>query len=248
MKNIHRNALVATAICAILAAPAASAGDAALPVPQYVKYAKLLNGSAPAETTNVVKEVVSGVVKEAGEKAQQAVGEVAAAFAAVSTVKAETDSPTAAAIFENAVAAASGAGSDKAESLGFAKVAAAAGALVTGGADFVAGAGAGLSKNVAKEIQSALKNADEALSGLDAFAIKQVYEETLKALRAGSYQMKDDSDSVGLPAAVVTSFDDFGARATATTLSGSGIFVGKIHDPVIPKPKTTKPNPTPSGL
>ena len=104
-----------------------------MPVPT----AFIFSGKA-AQSYTFAKEVirlinaVADVVKAAGDSAQQAAGEIAAALAAVSTVKTDSDSAAAGALFENVVAAASAAGSDKAESLSLAKIAAAAGALVLG--------------------------------------------------------------------------------------------------------------------
>ena len=244
MKHIH-NALFATAFCALVAAPA-FAGDPVLPMDQYVKYAKALNSADPADSTNVVKDVVSEAVKAAGDKAQQAAGEIAAALAAVSTVKGEADSAAAASIFENVVAAASNAGSDKAEKLSLAKIAAAAGALVSGGADYVDGAGAGLAKNVAKEVKAALENAGEALADVDAYAIKSVYEAALAALRGGSYKMKEDSGAAELAPAETEIPTGFDSASTGSNPERPGVYLGTPAPVPVPSKKEKK-NPTPSG-
>ena len=236
MKHIH-NALFATAFCALVAAPA-FAGDPVLPMDQYVKYAKALNSADPADSTNVVKDAV--------DKAQQAAGEIAAALAAVSTVKGETDSAAAASIFENVVAAASNAGSDKAEKLSLAKIAAAAGALVSGGADYVDGAGAGLAKNVAKEVKAALENAGEALADVDAYAIKSVYEAALAALRGGSYKMKEDSGAAELAPAETEIPTGFDSASTGSNPERPGVYLGTPAPVPVPSKKEKK-NPTPSG-
>lgn len=251
MKHTSITALIATALCALVTAPAFAA-DSVLPTDQYVKYAKVLNGTEPAETTNVVKGAVSDVVQAAGEKAQQAVGEIAAALTAVATVKGETDPVTAAAIMQSIVAAASDAGSDKAEKLILAKIAAAVGAFVSAGADYISDLGAGLSKGVAKEVRAAADNAGETLADVDAFMIKSVYETTLEVLRGGSYQMKEDSDALGLGGAemeIPTDFDS--GSASSTAVSHEGIFVGKVVPstpevvPVrVPGKKKPRPNPT----
>lgn len=250
MKHIH-TALVATALCALVATPAL-AGEPVLPADQYVKYAKALNSAQPAETTNIVKGAVSDVAKAAGDKVQQAAGEITAALAAVSTVKGEKDSAAAAAIFENVVAAVSNAGSDKAEKLGLAKLAAAVGALVSGGADYVDGAGAGLAKNVAKEVQAALENASEALADVDAYTIKSVYETTLAALRGGSYKMKEDSGSIELAPAETEIPVSFDSADTGTNPERVGVYVGTVTPVQVPlkkvPPKKEKKNPTPTGL
>lgn len=241
MKNTHRNALFATALCALVAAPSAFAAESVLPVDQYVKYAKDLNAAAPADVTNVVKAAVAEVVQAAGDSADQAVGEVAAALAAVSAVKSDSDAGAAAAVFENAVAAAAAAGSDKAESLSFAKIAAAAGSLVTGGADFVSGAGAGLSKGVAKAVKEALDSVDEALADVDAHAIKDVFSDTLAALRAGAYQMKEDSDAAALLA------DPSEIQPERSGIHVSGAAAPEPAPVVVPKKKKGKKNPTSTG-
>lgn len=247
MKTIHRTAIFATALWALVAAPSAFAADSVLPAEEYVRYAKMLNAVEPSEATNVVKSIVAEVVAAAGDNAQQAIAEIAAALAAVSAVKADVDGTAAAAIFENIVAAAAAAGSDKAESLSLAKIAAAAGALVSGGADYAAGAGAGLSKNVAKEVRSATSNVSESLADLDVYAIKDIFDGTLAALRGGSYEMKEDSDEMALgPTAPLTSTE---SRSENDPLSASdGVYVApKVEPapaPVIPKKKKTKPNPT----
>lgn len=243
MKNLHSTAVLATALFALVAAPSAFAGESALSAGQCIKYAKALNSAAPADSTNVVKSTIAEVVAAAGDKAQQAVGEAAAALAAVATVKGESDSAGAAALFGNVVAAASAAGSDKAESLGLAKVAAAAGALASGGADFVSGAGEGLSKSVAKEVKNAVQNADEALAGLDAFAIKQAYDAALEALRGGTYKMRADSTEDSISSLVpITGLD---SREEGAQLPPSGVYLSGAV--VLPPKKKEKKNPTQTG-
>ena len=241
MKHTYRTALFASALCALVAAPSAFAAEPVLPVDQYVKYAKALNAADPADVTNIVKATVAEAVQAAGDSAGQAVGEIAAALAAVSAVKADSDAGTAAALFENAVAAAAAAGSSKAESLSFAKIAAATGSLVTGGADFVSGAGAGLSGKVAKEVKASLDSVDETLADVDSYAIKDVFSDTLAALRAGSYKMKEDSDAVNLL-----------ADPSEIQPDRNGIHVGvAAPEPapiVVPKRKKGKKNPTSTGL
>lgn len=262
MKTIHRTALFATALCALVAAPAAFAGEPLNAVSQYIDYAKQLKAADAADATNVVKSAVAEVVKAAGDSAQQAAGEIAAALAAVSTVTTDSDSAAAGALFENVVAAASAAGSDKAESLALAKVAAATGAFVSGGADYVSGAGAGLSKSVAKEVKNALSNADEVLAGLDFGAIKEVYEAAVEALRPGSYKMKGDDDSLAITAAEVAAgassdagtgadVTGFDSRNDSTTPPSDGVFVGGAPAPVepvvVPTRKKRHSSPTPHG-
>ena len=237
MRTQHITAVLA-AFCAFAAAPALAEAEPVLPVDQYVKYAKALNSAAPEDSTNVVKTTVAEVVQAAGDKAQQAVGEIADALAADSTVKADADDPAASGLFENVVAAAAAAGSDKAESLSMAKIAAAAGALVSGGADYVAGAGAGLAKGVSKEVKAALENVKDALADVDAYAIKSVYDSALTALRGGSYQMKEDSDAIG-----------FAAAETAQDIRSDGVYVGSeepavVTPVVVPSQKKPKKNPT----
>ena len=237
MKNIHRTALLATALCALVAVPSAFAAEPVLPADQYVKLAKDVNAAGPAEATNAVKAAVSDAIAAAGDAKTQAVGEVAAALAAVSAVTAESDAAAAAAIFENAVAAASNAGSGAA-----ANVAAAAGALVTGGADFLAGAGAGLSKNLAKEVKAALDNVDETLADVDTAAIKDVFADTLDALRAGSYKMREDGDAASLladPSEIQP--DRNGIHVGAAVVSGAPAEI------VVPKKKKGRGEPTPTG-
>ena len=241
MKNTYRTALFATALCALVAAPSAFAADPVLPADQYVKLAKAVNAAEPGEATNAVKSAVSDAVSAAGDAKTQAVGEVAAALAAVAAGKAAADSGAAAAIVENAGAAASDAGSGKAEKTTFANVAAAAAALVTGGADFLDGVGAGLSKNVAKEVKAALDNVDETLADVDTSAIKDVYSSTLDALRSSSYKMKGDSDSADLLLADPSEIQP----------ERNGIHVGAAvvppPAPVVPHKKSGKKNPTPTG-
>ena len=242
MKNIHRTALLATALCALVAVPSAFAAEPVLPADQYVKLAKDVNAAGPAEATNAVKAAVSDAIAAAGDAKTQAVGEVAAALAAVSAVTAESDAAAAAAIFENAVVAASNAGSGAAEKRTFANVAAAAGALVTGGADFLAGAGAGLSKNLAKEVKAALDNVDETLADVDTAAIKDVFADTLDALRAGSYKMREDGDAASLladPSEIQP--DRNGIHVGAAVVSGAPAEI------VVPKKKKGRGEPTPTG-
>lgn len=249
MKHSPRTALIATALCALVAAPA-FAGDPVLPTDQYVKYAKALNSAEPADSTNVVKGAVSDVVKAAGDNAEQAAGEIAAALAAVATVKGDGDPAAAAAIMQNVVVAAADAGSDKAEKLSLAKIAAAVGAFVSGGADYVSGLGAGLPKGFAKEVKAAAENAGDALADIDAYAVKSVYESALEALRGGSYQMKEDSDAIA-PAEteIPTGFD---SAATGSTPAREGIYLGTTPAPeppvVVPPRKKHKKNPTQTGL
>ena len=265
MKNINRIALAAAAFGAFAAAPSASAGEPVLPLKQYVNYAKVINSSAEKDSTNAVSSAVAEVVKEAGDAVRQAVGEVAASVTAVSTFRSATDGQRAASVFASLVSAASGAGSDEAESLGFAKIAAAVGSLVSGGADFTAGGTDGLADAVAAEIKAALENVDETLSDLDVYAVKEVYEHALAALRGSSVKLREDSAeiaaAIGIGAGVGLSgssagsgpssgLDDVLDRPTPTTLPGSGIFVGEITVPekpvVKPRPKPTRPSPTPS--
>ena len=192
MKNIHRIALAAAAFGAFAAAPSATAGEPVLPLKQYVNYAKLVNSADPADSTNVISSAVSEVVQAAGESVQQAAGEIASAVAAVSTFRSDSDPGMASSVFSCVVAAAAGAGADAAESLGLAKIAAAAGALVSGDANFTEQATAALAAAVAAEVKAALENVDETLADLDPYALKDVYEKSLAALRGSSYKMRED--------------------------------------------------------
>ena len=227
MNNIHRIALAAAAFGAFAAAPSATAGEPVLPVKQYVNYAKLLNSADAKDTTNVVSSAVSEVVKAAGDSTQQAVGEISAALAAVSAFRSGTDSASSAALFSTTVAAASAAGSDAAESLGFAKIAAAAGSLVSGAAGFTSDATAGLPADVAGEVKAALENVDEALADIDPYAVKDVFEKALAALRGGSYKMREDDAGMGVGAAAagasVSGADADPASAAAAIGVGKGV-------------------------
>lgn len=276
MKTLHRTALIATALCALVAAPAANAGEPVLSVSQYANYAKAVNGADKAAAAGEVKNAVAEAVAAAGEKAQQAAAEAVAAMSAVSTVKAGTDAAAAAEIAKAAVAAAAAASSDKAEALSLAKVAAAAVALVSGGADFAKTAADGLPKAVAKEVKAA--NADEALADVDADTVKNVYETVLEILRGGAYKMKEDSaaaatgidamvgDAAGASAkanadgamgSVMSEMEDvtgFSSYADTPTLEKDGVYVpnpsaskgGKTV--VVPKPHKKPDNPTKTEL
>lgn len=247
MKTTHRTALFATALCALVASQSAFAADPVLPEDSYVDLAKQLNSAAPADTTNIVASALGAAFDGTGDAARQALGEVSAALAAVSSVKAEgEDGTAAAALFQTVVAEAYKAG-DKAEALAFAKIAAAAGALVAPGAAFLDGAESALPKKAAKEVKNALADCAEALDGLDAHTIQKIYEDTLAALRAGSYKMKEDSDAVAL--APVAANDDitvsFDGAGTATVPERTGIHVSGAPAPVVVPPvKKHKKNPT----
>ena len=253
MKNIHRIAFAAAAFGAFAVAPSATAGDPVLPLKQYVNYAKLVNSATPEDSTNAVASAVTEVVKAAGEAVQQAAGEIASALAAVSTFRSASDAERAAAVFACTVAAASEAGSDAAESLGLAKIAAAAGSLVSGGADFMSGATAGLPAAVAAEIKAALENVDETLADLDPYALKDVYEKALAALRGSSYKMREDGAEAKLNfgAGNGLGFNAAGAEAAAAAvgvgedvgLPGGGT-VSSFEDAVGPIEGIVKPTPT----
>lgn len=222
MKNIHRIAFAAVAFGVVAVAPSATAGEPVLPLKQYVSYARLINSADPAENTNVIASAVSEVVKAAGDSTQQAAGEVASAVAAVSTFRSESDGELAAAVFSCVVAAVSEAGADPAESLGLAKIAAAAGALVSGNADFMSGATAGLAAAVAAEVKAALENVDETLADLDPYALKDVYEKSLAALRGSNYKMKEDEAE----ATLLTGGARFPGGAAGVEAAAAAIGVG----------------------
>ncbi|MBQ9727192.1 MAG: hypothetical protein IJV65_06770 [Kiritimatiellae bacterium] len=269
MKTIHRTALVATALVALVAAPAASAGDPVLSVKEYANYAKAVNGAEKGAVADQVKTAVSDVLAAAGDNVKQAAAEAVAALSAVSTVKADSDGETAAAVVKNAVAAAAAAGSDKAESLALAKAAAAVASLVSGGADYAKAATDGLPKSVAKEVKAA--DADEALADVDADAVKDVYQTVLDILRGASYKMKEDSvfdrgpdaafdgDSAGSGAKanaggamadVVPEMGDmtgFDSVANNPTLDKSGVYKEPSKPVVIPPKKKKADNPTTTG-
>ena len=248
MKTIHRTALIATALCALVAAPAATAGEPVLSVKQYANYAKVVNGADKAAAADKVKDAVSEIVAAAGEKTQQAAAEAVAALSAVSTVKGDTDADAAAEIAKAAVAAAAAASSDKAESLSLAKAAAAAVALVSGGADYAKTAADGLPKAVAKEVKAA--SADEALAGIDKDAVKNVYETVLEILRGSTYKMREDSAAAASAVVeVVPEMDavtSFESNEINPNIDKTGVYV---PTPVVPPvPPEKKKNPTSTGL
>lgn len=268
MKNITRNIVCATALCALCLsiAPRAVGADAAeanadakkeeqLKLDQYIKLAKMVyTAGSPDDAKATIKTAVKDTVEKAGDNAEarsKALAEVVAALSAALT--ASDDANYAADLHKTLIeAAAEVGGSSDAAQLGSAKLAAATTASVTQYAGYTTKADEAVPEKLKAEVKIATNDPKSVLSEKLSWALKDLYEKVLAALRGSKYEIKLDIDEMTL--------DGLGEDrgTTTTTLGGSGDYVGKTHYPTTtttpkpPKPPvvppTTKPSPTPIGL
>ncbi len=270
MKNTTRNIICATALCALCASfvPRAVGADAAeadaeakkeeqLKLTQYIKLAKMVFTAGSEDDT---KAAIKSAIKETVDKADgaearaQALSEIVASLSAALT--AYEDEVYASELYKTVLETAAELGGSDAAKLDSAKLAAATSVSVTKYAGYTSKGDEAVADNLKSEVKLATNDPKSVLSDKSAWALRELYEKVLAALRGSKYQIKLDIDEMLL--------DPLGEDrgTTTTTLGGSGDYVGKTHYPTTttkpsspskpkqpkkPVPPTTKPSPTPTG-